>query len=66
MLFLIAAWIRYKECCNLVFELLIGYLCNRTPDEVFAAKGVKPTLSPNLDTLALVEVGRLDFLSKYF
>ncbi|XP_008796418.1 7-hydroxymethyl chlorophyll a reductase, chloroplastic isoform X3 [Phoenix dactylifera] len=27
----------------------------RTPDEVFAAKGVKPTLSPNLDTLALVE-----------
>ncbi|ONK79583.1 uncharacterized protein A4U43_C01F7850 [Asparagus officinalis] len=28
----------------------------RTPDEVYAAKGVKPTLSPNLDTLALVEV----------
>lgn len=27
----------------------------RTPGEVFAAKGVKPTLSPNLDTLALVE-----------
>ncbi|KAL6901029.1 hypothetical protein ACP4OV_005705 [Aristida adscensionis] len=27
----------------------------RTPDEVIAAKGVKPTLSPNLDTLALVE-----------
>ncbi|URD94508.1 Coenzyme F420 hydrogenase/dehydrogenase, beta subunit N-term [Musa troglodytarum] len=27
----------------------------RTPDEVYAAKGVKPTLSPNLDTLALVE-----------
>ncbi|XP_072995353.1 7-hydroxymethyl chlorophyll a reductase, chloroplastic isoform X2 [Typha latifolia] len=27
----------------------------RTPDEVLAAKGVKPTLSPNLDTLALVE-----------
>lgn len=27
----------------------------RTPEEVFAAKGVKPTLSPNLDTLALVE-----------
>lgn len=30
--------------------------CNRTPDEVLAAKGVKPTLSPNLNTLALVEV----------
>uniref|UniRef100_A0A0D6R0M3 Coenzyme F420 hydrogenase/dehydrogenase beta subunit C-terminal domain-containing protein n=1 Tax=Araucaria cunninghamii TaxID=56994 RepID=A0A0D6R0M3_ARACU len=28
----------------------------RTPEEVFAAKGVKPTLSPNLNTLALVEV----------
>ncbi|WOL18970.1 7-hydroxymethyl chlorophyll a reductase, chloroplastic isoform X2 [Canna indica] len=27
----------------------------RTPDEVYAAKGVKPTLSPNLNTLALVE-----------
>ncbi|KAJ8490263.1 hypothetical protein OPV22_011984 [Ensete ventricosum] len=27
----------------------------KTPDEVYAAKGVKPTLSPNLDTLALVE-----------
>uniref|UniRef100_A0A0D6R520 Coenzyme F420 hydrogenase/dehydrogenase beta subunit C-terminal domain-containing protein n=1 Tax=Araucaria cunninghamii TaxID=56994 RepID=A0A0D6R520_ARACU len=27
----------------------------RTPEEVFAAKGVKPTLSPNLNTLALVE-----------
>ncbi|XP_020598507.1 7-hydroxymethyl chlorophyll a reductase, chloroplastic [Phalaenopsis equestris] len=27
----------------------------RTPDEVFAAKGVKPTLSPNLDTLAIIE-----------
>ncbi|ONM03822.1 7-hydroxymethyl chlorophyll a reductase chloroplastic [Zea mays] len=26
-----------------------------TPDEVIAAKGVKPTLSPNLNTLALVE-----------
>ena len=33
-------------------ELLFG----RTPDDVYAAKGVKPTLSPNLDTLALVEV----------
>lgn len=28
----------------------------RTPEEVYKAKGVKPTLSPNLDTLALVEV----------
>lgn len=28
----------------------------RTPEEVLAAKGVKPTLSPNLNTLALVEV----------
>jgi len=28
----------------------------RTPDEVIAAKGVKPTLSPNLNMLALVEV----------
>ncbi|KAL6660912.1 hypothetical protein ACP70R_000296 [Stipagrostis hirtigluma subsp. patula] len=27
----------------------------RTPDEVIAAKGVKPTLLPNLNTLALVE-----------
>ncbi|KAG6475673.1 hypothetical protein ZIOFF_064902 [Zingiber officinale] len=27
----------------------------RTPEEVYAAKGVKPTLSPNLNTLALVE-----------
>ncbi|KAG2585847.1 7-hydroxymethyl chlorophyll a reductase, chloroplastic [Panicum virgatum] len=27
----------------------------RTPDEVIAAKGVKPTLSPNLNMLALVE-----------
>ncbi|XP_052189461.1 7-hydroxymethyl chlorophyll a reductase, chloroplastic [Diospyros lotus] len=27
----------------------------RTPEEVIAAKGVKPTLSPNLNTLALVE-----------
>nr|GEX29814.1 ribonuclease H-like domain-containing protein [Tanacetum cinerariifolium] len=27
----------------------------RTPEEVLAAKGVKPTLSPKLDTLALVE-----------
>lgn len=33
-------------------------LCNfyRTPEEVLAAKGVKPTLSPNLNTLALIEV----------
>ncbi|XP_022849415.1 7-hydroxymethyl chlorophyll a reductase, chloroplastic isoform X1 [Olea europaea var. sylvestris] len=27
----------------------------RTPEEVLAAKGVKPTLSPNLNTLALIE-----------
>ncbi|WCJ24166.1 7-hydroxymethyl chlorophyll a reductase chloroplastic [Euphorbia peplus] len=27
----------------------------RTPEEVIAAKGVKPTLSPNLNTLALIE-----------
>ncbi|KAH9619659.1 hypothetical protein KSS87_003841 [Heliosperma pusillum] len=27
----------------------------RTPEEVIAARGVKPTLSPNLNTLALVE-----------
>ncbi|KAH1229196.1 7-hydroxymethyl chlorophyll a reductase, chloroplastic [Glycine max] len=31
----------------------------RTPEEVLAAKGVKPTLSPNLNTLALVEVQAL-------
>ncbi|KAL6185222.1 hypothetical protein ACLB2K_041356 [Fragaria x ananassa] len=30
----------------------------RTPEEVLAAKGVKPTLSPNLNTLALVEVDK--------
>ena len=34
----------------------------RTPEEVIAAKGVKPTLSPNLNTLALVEVN-LSFMS---
>ncbi|XP_010936098.1 7-hydroxymethyl chlorophyll a reductase, chloroplastic [Elaeis guineensis] len=34
----------------------------RTPDEVFAAKGVKPTLSPNLDTLALVEAAGVKHL----
>ncbi|CAL1356065.1 unnamed protein product [Linum trigynum] len=27
----------------------------RTPEEVLAARGVKPTLSPNLNTLALIE-----------
>ncbi|XP_024527174.1 7-hydroxymethyl chlorophyll a reductase, chloroplastic-like isoform X1 [Selaginella moellendorffii] len=27
----------------------------RTPEEILAARGVKPTLSPNLNTLALVE-----------
>jgi hypothetical protein len=31
----------------------------RTPEEVLAARGVKPTLSPNLNVLALVEVRRL-------
>ncbi|XP_010243628.1 PREDICTED: 7-hydroxymethyl chlorophyll a reductase, chloroplastic [Nelumbo nucifera] len=31
----------------------------RTPDEVMAAKGVKPTLSPNLNTLALVEAANV-------
>ncbi|KAH0470061.1 hypothetical protein IEQ34_001619 [Dendrobium chrysotoxum] len=36
----------------------------RTPDEVFAAKGVKPTLSPNLDTLAVIETQ--GGLTKYF
>lgn len=35
---------------------LMHFFSNRTPDEVLAAKGVKPTLSPNLNTLALVEV----------
>ncbi len=34
-------------------HLDLGY---RTVEEVFAARGVKPTLSPNLNTLALVEV----------
>ncbi|KAL5990228.1 hypothetical protein ACLOJK_011125 [Asimina triloba] len=34
----------------------------RTPDEVLAARGVKPTLSPNLNTLALVEVPSLPCL----
>lgn len=42
------------DFCNSVTLPLI--FCNRTPDEVLAAKGVKPTLSPNLNTLALVEV----------
>lgn len=32
---------------------------DRTPEEVYASKGVKPTLSPNLETLALVEVNEL-------
>lgn len=36
--------------------LYLPYISNRTPEEVLAAKGVKPTLSPNLNTLALVEV----------
>ena len=34
----------------------IWFFHARTPEEVFAARGVKPTLSPNLNTLALVEV----------
>ncbi|XP_050939024.1 uncharacterized protein LOC127148775 [Cucumis melo] len=32
-------------------------ICNRTPKEVFADTGVKPTLTPNLNTLALIEEG---------
>ncbi|XP_050940422.1 uncharacterized protein LOC127149299 [Cucumis melo] len=32
-------------------------ICNRTPKEVLADTGVKPTLTPNLNTLALVEEG---------
>lgn len=36
--------------------LTLIFIYNRTPEEVLAAKGVKPTLSPNLNTLALVEV----------
>ncbi|WVZ91599.1 hypothetical protein U9M48_037747 [Paspalum notatum var. saurae] len=38
-----------------VLILTTGLLQGLTPDEVIAAKGVKPTLSPNLNTLALVE-----------
>ncbi|RZC88657.1 hypothetical protein C5167_016518 [Papaver somniferum] len=34
----------------------------RTPEEVLAAKGVKPTLSPNLNTLALVEAAGVNRL----
>lgn len=40
---------KFKPCCNCIFY-------DRTPEEIYAAKGVKPTLSPNLETLALVEV----------
>lgn len=40
-----------EEFSNLVF-----LFSDRTPEEVLAARGVKPTLSPNLNTLALVEV----------
>lgn len=39
-----------------IFFLFCVFHCNRTPEEVLAARGVKPTLSPNLNTLALVEV----------
>lgn len=39
--------------CRLL--MITSYSC-RTPEEVLAAKGVKPTLSPNLNTLSLVEV----------
>ncbi len=52
---------------NLVYNISIGLpsalrnrahldLGYRTVEEVLAARGVKPTLSPNLNTLALVEV----------
>ncbi|KAJ8639304.1 hypothetical protein MRB53_015998 [Persea americana] len=34
----------------------------RTAEEVFAAKGVKPTLFPNLNTLALVEAASVKCL----
>lgn len=43
--------------------VLILSISNRTPEEVLAAKGVKPTLSPNLNTLALVEVLSATFIS---
>lgn len=45
-----------RRCLSFTFPY-----SNRTPEEVIAAKGVKPTLSPNLDTLALVEV-HADFI----
>lgn len=44
---------------NMIFVVYL--VLNRTPDEVLAAKGVKPTLSPNLNTLALVEVPGIFF-----
>lgn len=48
------------------FQTLIINNNNRTPEEVLAAKGVKPTLSPNLNTLALIEVPFLLFSSLLF
>jgi hypothetical protein len=39
-----------------ILNLFTSEIYRRTPEEVLAAKGVKPTLSPNLNTLALVEV----------
>lgn len=45
---------------NFHWLCILSFL-NRTPDEVLAAKGVKPTLSPNLNTLALVEVSPILF-----
>lgn len=44
-------------------SLVLVHVSNRTPEEVLAAKGVKPTLSPNLNTLALVEVFPVTSLS---
>lgn len=48
----------------LLFDIL--QISCRTPDEVFAAKGVKPTLSPNLNTLALVEVCQISLVVRKF
>ncbi|KAG2580813.1 hypothetical protein PVAP13_6NG365600 [Panicum virgatum] len=43
------------HCSDPDDRLAPRHILARTPDEVIAAKGVKPTLSPNLNTLALVE-----------
>ena len=48
-------WFTYYDQ-GVSFNCYFPHFPNRTPDEVLAAKGVKPTLSPNLNTLALVEV----------